>query len=318
MNRERIAASFLLVPLLLLGGLLAWYRRAAVPGAGEPGVIALTLTGVAADGVWTFSEVNGLNYWWKTFEPATLFLREGDEVVLNLKSADLFHRFYLPAFGVGPVDVEPGHLATVRFRAAKAGVYQYFCTSMCGSCHFYMRGWVVVTAPGATPVRPPPILCRFCRLETGPPPDASDLVALGSYLYLGRGCVTCHGPEGRGGVVNLNAANDPVPAHDSTASKLFLGSPEDARAFLDLLQHTADLNATEDVEIARFPIVRARFENARDIVRLGRYSAKLDPEGSEPPLQMPAWQHLVSEREIDALLAYFVSLERWEDGDGPS
>jgi hypothetical protein len=29
---------------------------------------------------------------------------------------------------------------------------------------------------------------------------------------------------------------------------------------------------------------------------------------------MPAWQYLLEEREIDALLAYFVSLYDWEEG----
>ena len=62
-------------------------------------------------------------------------------------------------------------------------------------------------------------------------------------------------------------------------------------------------------------MVRARWENARQIIRGGRYSSKLEPEGPEPPLQMPAWQHLVEEREVDALLVYFVSLYPWEEED---
>ena len=61
-------------------------------------------------------------------------------------------------------------------------------------------------------------------------------------------------------------------------------------------------------------IVVTRFANAEEIIRTGRYSAKLEPEGAEPPLQMPAWQYLVEEREIDALLVYFVSLYPWEEG----
>jgi mono/diheme cytochrome c family protein len=342
MSRETVATLLVLLPLLAGGGLVAWYGQTAVPGAGEPGTAVFNLTGVASGGVWTLAEVNGLNYWWKTFEPATLFIRLGDEVVLNLRSADLFHRFYIPAFALGPVDVEPGHMATVRFRADRAGVFQYYCTSMCGSCHFYMRGWIVVTAPGEEPRRPPPIVCQRCLPDEpgfAPRPVAGDPVALGAWLYQQKGCVTCHGPEGRGGVDNPNSANSPVPRHDTTAQKLFLASEEDAQALIELLRRTAELgvgamngNAAgsaaaldpfdafdvldEPPEIGRFPVVRARFENAREIVRLGRISSRLDPEGPEPPLQMPAWKFLVEEREIDALLAYFVSLYPWEeDGD---
>ena len=260
MRQERIAALLVLLSMLVVGAAVAWYGRAAVPGFREPGVVVFNLTGVASDGVWTLDEVNGLNYWWKQFEPATLHLEVGDRVVVNLRSADLFHRFYIPAFAVGPVDVEPGHMATVRFTATQAGVYQYYCTSMCGGCHFYMRGWIVVSAPGEPPIDPPAILCPLCLPDLGPPPPGDDLVALGSYLYQQRGCVTCHGPEGIGGVANPNSANSPVPAHNTTAQKLFLDSPDDAEALIELVTRAPGLaELDEEPEISRFPVVRARY-----------------------------------------------------------
>jgi plastocyanin/mono/diheme cytochrome c family protein len=314
MNRERIAAALVIAPMVAIAAAVAWYSRASVPGFAEPEVKVFNLTGVGWEGVWTADDVTGVNYWWRRFEPATLHLEVGDEVVLNLHSADLYHQFYMPQFGVGPVDVKPGRVTTVRFTADRAGVFQYYCTSMCGGCHFYMRGWVVVTAPGETPIEPPAITCPLCLPDLGPPPPRDDLVAYGAYLYLEKGCITCHGPEGHGGVTNPNSANSPVPAHNTTAQKLFLASPDDAEAFIELLRRCPGLARIEgDPEISRFPVVQARFENARTIIRGGRYSSKLDPQGPEPPLQMPAWQYLVDEREIDALLAYFVSLYPWEE-----
>lgn len=326
---ERIAATALALTFVLVAGAVAWYGRSAVPGRGVPGAVVVNLTGVGASGVWTLQEVNGLNYWWKTFAPATIHLRVGDEVVLNLRSADLFHSFYAPGLGVGPVEVEPGHLRTVRFRAERAGVYQYYCTSMCGTCHFFMRGWIVVTAPGEEPIHPPPILCQQCQvdeslagggtalIQAGEVVEPRDLLRRGALLYLQRGCVTCHGPDGRGGVPNPNSTIKEPPAHDTTAQKLFLASEEDARAFVRLVAAEPELadpeSLREATEIQRFPVVRTRFLNAKEIVRLGRYTAKLDPAGPEPPLQMPAWQYLLEEREIDALLAYFVSLQDWEE-----
>jgi len=165
------------------------------------------------------------------------------------------------------------------------------------------------------PVQPPPILCTLCRPDDLPLPDTSDLVETGSYLYLAKGCVTCHGPEGQGGIANHNSANSPVPAHDTTAEKLFLGSPDDAEVFIQVVTSTGDLTSLEESpEIHLFPVVRTRFDNAREIIRKGRYSSKLNPDGPEPPLQMPAWQHIVDEREIDSLLVYFVSLYPWDEG----
>ncbi len=314
MRRERTAALLVLLSIVSVGAAVAWYGHAAVPGVHEPGVVVFNLTGVSSEGVWTLESVNGLNYWWKRFRPATLRVEEGDEVLLNLHSADLFHRFYIPAFGVGPVDVEPGHMATVRFTASRGGVFQYYCTSMCGSCHFYMRGWLVVSAPGETPLDPPPIVCPICLPDLGPPPPGDDLVELGGYDYLKRGCATCHGLAGKGGIENPNSANSPVPAHNTTAQKLFLDSPEEAQALIDLVDRTPDLESLEEAPgISRFPVVRARYENAKQIIRTGRYSSRLDARGPEPPLQMPAWQYLIEEREMDALLVYFVSLQPWEE-----
>jgi cytochrome c oxidase subunit 2 len=315
MRCERLAALMVVAPMIVVAVLVMLYGPAAVARRQEDGVKIFNLTGVGKDGVWTLSDVNGLNYWWRRFEPATLYVDEGDWVVINLRSADLLHCFYIPGFSVGPVDIEPGHAKTVKFRAAEAGVYQYYCTSMCGNCHFYMRGWIVVTAEGESAVEPPAIACSLCLPDAGPPPATDRLVDLGAYFYLEKGCITCHGPEGRGGIANDNSTKTTVPDHYTTAQKLFLASREDADAFIELLQNEPDLeNLEEPPEIERLIIVTTRYANAEEIIRTGRYSAKLDPEGPEPPLQMPAWKFLVEEREIDALLAYFVSLYPWEEG----
>ena len=315
MIKERIAALLVLLPMAAVTATLAWFGWSSDRALRSEHTVVFNLTGVGADGVWTTEPVNGLNYWWKRFEPATLYVEEGDEVVLHLRSSDVFHRFYFPAFSVGPVGVEPGHTVTVRFTADRRGVFQYYCTSMCGGCHFYMRGWIVISGEDETPVQPPPILCTLCRPDNLPPPDSTDLVDVGSYLYLEKGCVTCHGPEGQGGILNHNSVNSPVPAHNTTAEKFFLESPEDAEALIELVSSTSDLGSLEEApEIALFPVVRTRFENAREIIRKGRYSSKIDLDGPEPPLQMPAWQYIVDEREIDALLVYFVSLYPWDEG----
>jgi len=315
MNKERLAALLVLLPMAAVTATVAWFGWSSEHDPAGRDTVVFNLTGVASAGVWTLQPVNGLNYWWKRYEPATLYVEEGDEVVIHLRSGDVFHRFYLPAFAVGPVGVEPGHTVTVRFTASRSGVFQYYCTSMCGGCHFYMRGWLVVSGDGETPIEPPPILCTLCRPDDLPLPDTADLVDTGSYLYLEKGCVTCHGPEGQGGIVNHNSVNSPVPAHNTTAQKLFLETPEDAEAFIELVTLNGDLSSLEEPpEIALFPVVRTRFDNAKEIIRKGRYSSKIEVNGPEPPLQMPAWQYIVEEREIDALLVYFVSLYPWDEG----
>lgn len=270
-----------------------------------------TLTGVASLGRWTLEPVNGLNYGVKDFEPATLFVRTGDDVVIHLRSADAFHRFYLPQFSVGPIDVEPGKTVTARFKAAQKGVFQFYCTSICGPCHFHMRGWLVVTDPGVTPIERPPMPWAVCTPEHAPIPADAGLVQSGTLLYRRKGCFTCHGPDGGGGVPNDNSTAGSIPSHDTTAGKLFLLTREDAEAFLSVLDSSPSLE--QDETVTAFPIVRTRFLNAKEIIRKGRFTTKADPRGPQPPLQMPAWQYLLTEREIDALIAYFVTLQNWDD-----
>jgi mono/diheme cytochrome c family protein len=245
-----------------------------------------------------------------------LYLEKDEPVLLRLLSADLMHKFYAPRLQLGPVTVKPGHAVELRFTANEVGVFQYYCTATCGSCHFYMRGWIVISEKGAEPVVPPPILCPLCLPDFGPPPEGPELVPLGEYLYVQKGCSTCHGFEARGGVENPNFTNLTVPAHHRTAEKFFLQDPDEAECLIALLQENPGLADLGDHDqISRCRLVEARLDMAREIITGGKYSAKMDPEGPEPPLQMPAWQYIVDDREIDALLAYFVSLMPWDEDE---
>jgi hypothetical protein len=276
-------------------------------------VKVFNITGVAENGAWTLQKVNGLNYWWKRFTPMTLYLEVGDEVLLNLRSADLFHRFYVPALNLGPIDVKPAGVTTVKFHADKPGLFQYYCTAMCGGCHFWMSGWIVITPKGEVPATPQPIVCPLCWPGFDKPTQ-KDMIRLGEYFYLKLGCVTCHGVEGRGGVENYNYINKTVPAHNTTAEKLFLSDAEDAEVFIDLLQKHPDLeDLEEEPDILRFKLVLSRFKAAKDLIKNGKHCVKLDLAGPEPPLQMPTWQAVLTDRDIDAVIAYFTSLYPWDE-----
>ncbi|MFZ5563020.1 MAG: hypothetical protein ACOZBW_03145, partial [Thermodesulfobacteriota bacterium] len=250
----------------------------------------------------------GLNYWWKRFPPMTILLETGDRVVLKLKTADVSHQFYIPGLGLAPVPIVPGHPAELRFTADREGIFQYFCTTMCGDCHTYMTGWIVVS-PKGRPIKPPePVVCPLCYMDFGPPPHEK-MVDLGEHFYQTMGCISCHGVWGRGGVKNFNYAKETIPAHNTTAAKLFLRTPEDARTFFDLLEKTGDLEELdEDPDIPLFNVVRDRYEALRQIIRNGSTPEKLDPAGPEPPLWMPAWKYRLTDRDIDALILYFIDI----------
>ena len=304
--KEKLAIICVFLSLTAVPGLVFVYQNLYRPSRCSDRVI--NITGVGARGAWTLETVNGLNYWWKPFEPATIHMQLNESVVLRLKSADVFHQFYVPALGIGPVDVEPGYIKEIRYWAEKAGVFQYYCTSMCGGCHFYMQGWVVVTPAGEKPVTPRPISCSLCLPVFDRPVEAG-AVALGEYLYQTMGCITCHGIAGRGGIENFNYIKTTVPAHDRTAEKIFLTDVEDRRTFLDLIRQGVDPNdPDEPPHIDRYRLVTARFKAAVELIEKGKQAARLDMAGPDPPLHMPAWQNKLNPRQINAIMGYFISL----------
>jgi len=311
--KEKLAAIGVFIILIAVPSIIGWYQHVRTPAELPSGVKVFYVTGVAVNGAWTLETVCGLNYWWKRFTPMTLNLEVGDEALLIISSADVFHRFYVPALNLGPVDIKPGSIGEVRFRAEEAGVYQYFCTSMCGGCHFYMTGWIVITPKGETPVQPEPIVCPLCFPGFDEPP-LKEMVFRGEYFYLKLGCVTCHGIEGRGGVENYNYINKTVPAHNTTAEKFFLSEEEDAEAFNDLLFRHENLDELdEEPDIPQFNLVLSRLKAAKDLIKKGKYCAKFDMAGPDPPLQMPSWRAMLTDRDIDAVISYFISLYPWED-----
>jgi mono/diheme cytochrome c family protein len=304
--KEKLAIASVVIVLVAIPLTVFYYQNIYRPSRYADRVI--TITGVGDRGVWTLDGVSGLNYWWKSFEPATIHLRLNERVVFRFLSADVFHQFYVPELGIGPLNVNPGYVEEIRFRAEKAGVFRYYCTSMCGGCHFYMQGWIVVTPPGETPASPRPIACSLC-LPAFESPSEADAVALGEYLYQAMGCVTCHGFEGRGGVQNYNYIKKTVPAHDRTAAKIFLENEEDRSMFMGLIRTGLDPNGLQEPsDISRYRLVMSRFNAAVELIRNGKNAARLDLAGPEPPLQMPSWKDKLNRRQIHALLAYFISL----------
>jgi mono/diheme cytochrome c family protein len=102
----------------------------------------------------------------------------------------------------------------------------------------------------------------------------------GLKVYEEFSCLACHGPAGKGGVHNFNAQTaQEVPA----------------------LIHVADSYTKPDLI--------AKIQNGISL------EPKLDSNGPAPPLHMPGFKEMLTDTQMNNLVAYLISLK--PKGDNP-
>lgn len=113
----------------------------------------------------------------------------------------------------------------------------------------------------------------------GDPVESDDPNVLrGRELFNKKGCVYCHGPNGAGGVKNNNAQGGEIPSLTKVAE---------------------GYNASE-----------LKSKIAAGVREIGQ----ADPAGPTPPLYMPAWKGHLGEDELDAVVAFLMSLAPKKEG----
>jgi cytochrome c oxidase subunit 2 len=78
------------------------------------------------------------------FNPATVELKVGEPVILELSSLDRKHGFKVPELHIDAV-IFPGKPVRVRVVPDTAGTFSFHCSVFCGSGHEDMTGQIVVT-----------------------------------------------------------------------------------------------------------------------------------------------------------------------------
>ena len=66
-----------------------------------------------------------------------------EEILLDLKSSDVLHSFFLPNMRVKQ-DAVPGMKIPVWFRATEVGTWDIVCAELCGWGHYKMKGRVTI------------------------------------------------------------------------------------------------------------------------------------------------------------------------------
>lgn len=111
-----------------------------------------------------------------------LHIPNNQAVLLNMRSEDVLHSFYVPAFRA-KTDVVPGRVTTMWFQPILEGKFDLYCAEYCGDEHSRMiarEGVVVHDQDGYD----------AWLAEAAKPP--LNPVAHGFWLYERMGCKSCH------------------------------------------------------------------------------------------------------------------------------
>lgn len=148
---------------------------------------AMVIKVTARQWAWAFTYPNGK-------QTTELYVPGGRPIRLDLKSVDVLHGFYIPAFRIKS-DVVPGRDTYTWFEATKEGDFDIECTVMCGANHSYMLSKVHVIPEAA-----------FSSWYFGDSTEAPELAqirsgelppeARGKRVYKLKGCVGCHTIDG--------------------------------------------------------------------------------------------------------------------------
>ena len=117
-----------------------------------------------------------------------LHLPVGRPVVLELRSADVIHSFWVPNLS-GKMDMIPGRTNLLRIEASKPGQYGGVCAEYCGRAHALMGLVVVAHAQ--------PDWERWLAARRRPTPlIPTGEAARGRALFMSSGCAACHTVDG--------------------------------------------------------------------------------------------------------------------------
>jgi len=208
----------------------------------------------------------------------------GKPVRLNLHSTDVIHSYYIPAFKVKQ-DLVPGNdKLYLWFVANKTGRYDVLCAEYCGLRHSAMHTYVNVMPQGkfdawykAEGEKVARMKATLAAATKGAQPAAATgegaLVAVGRKLYEMKGCVACHSVDG---------------------SRLI------GPSFKGIFGHTVTVLTAgheRSLQVDAAYIRKSIIKPTDDIVK-----------GYQP--LMPSQQGIVTDSEINALVAYIKSLSK--------
>jgi cytochrome c oxidase subunit 2 len=160
-------------------------------------------------------EVLGSQYAWQFYYPeydlttTELHAPLDRTVLLKMRSKDVVHSFWVPAFRIKK-DLMPDRVTETRFTATEIGVYPIVCAELCGAGHALMRSQVVVQSEGDYRQW---VASQTAAARALPPHALDDPLAIGRTLFGEAGCNACHA------LTDANAVGEIGPDLDGIGSR---------------------------------------------------------------------------------------------------
>lgn len=135
--------------------------------------------------------INAHQWWWEYRYPKTgvvtaneLYLPEGVDSLIEVRSADVVHSFWVPDFGQ-KMDAIPGHPNHVFYKPIRRGIFTGACSEFCGADHSLMRIFAKVVTPEQ--------FQTWTESQIKVPVPATDATSKrGEALFMSKTCVQCH------------------------------------------------------------------------------------------------------------------------------
>ncbi len=176
-----VAVGGIAVPSVVLVGLLVYSLQVTLAVRGP------------AEGV--LVQVTGHQWWWDVRYPGLdivtaneIYIPAGEPVLLELKSADVVHSFWVPNLH-GKMDMLPEVTNRFWIRAEEPGNWRGQCAEFCGRQHALMA-LEVVALPAEEWER-----WVAERRRPHPAPETPELLR-GEKLFFSNSCHTCHAIRG--------------------------------------------------------------------------------------------------------------------------
>ena len=138
------------IPAIIIAGLVIYAWSVLRDIERVPAAAAETEMKVIVHGVqfaWTF-EYPGMGPGGKPVMTTQLFVPKGRSVKFYVKTADVLHDFWVPAWRM-KIDAVPGITTSYRVTPTRVGRYPVVCAELCGLGHAFMRQTAHVLPPAA-------------------------------------------------------------------------------------------------------------------------------------------------------------------------